>query len=91
MNGNLGPLQPLAEAIAELVADRVYERIERRMERDEWLTMRDAARYAKVSYHRLVDAANRGELRTVQHTPNGKRRVRRSEVDRWLAGERNAP
>lgn len=51
----------------------------------EWLTLLEAAAYARVSYVRMTKAAKNREL-PVYGVPEARnsRRLRKSDVDRWL-------
>ena len=50
-----------------------------------WLTVLEAAAYARVSYVRMIQAANDGEI-PVHNVPKARnsKRVRKADVDEWL-------
>jgi excisionase family DNA binding protein len=52
-----------------------------------WLSAKQAAKYAGVCRDTIYDALRDGELIGLQRTaPNGRWRIHRDNVDRWLSG-----
>ncbi|HWO59450.1 MAG TPA: helix-turn-helix domain-containing protein [Umezawaea sp.] len=52
-----------------------------------WLTIQDAADYARESKDSIYDAAADGSLHSHQRVPRGKRRLAEAAVDAWIRGE----
>lgn len=55
----------------------------------ELLTTAEAAAYCRRAEDTILIAARRGELRSHQAVPRGKRTYRREWLDAWLSGGRN--
>lgn len=74
------------EVLRALVRDVVREEMQRQHAPDEWLSLRDARKIANVHHETLARWLREGRL------PAGKAgrvyRVRRSDLERFLAGPR---
>jgi excisionase family DNA binding protein len=53
-----------------------------------WLSLAEAAAYAKFHKSTLADALRDGSLRGYQVRPGGDWRIRASDLDAWISGER---
>lgn len=49
-----------------------------------WMTSREAAQYARLSYVNFRKVLARGECRSSQAVPGGDHRIRREWVDEYL-------
>lgn len=54
----------------------------------EWLTVREAAAYARAHPQTIYDALRKGDLHGAQSGHGGKWTAKRSCIDSWKFGER---
>jgi len=78
----------LLDALADRLAPRVAALLQETAESDQWLSSAQAADYLGMTRNALHKLTSTREIPFEQDGPGCKLHFRRSELDRWRAGER---
>ena len=74
--------------LVQMIGGKVVEYVRAELAIDPYMTIEEAARYARVSVRKMRTWIKDGPVETFQETPKSNHLVLRESLDRWINSKR---